>query len=289
MTAEIPSPSDRQALVEQWRNAPFSVVDYSSGKIEGNSPYEYRAGARLMMLGQEVMDLCQWSWTDATADKAFQTLNEGYSRPLGLETKRNVRVLERGFGMGLIASRIIDHLMIVGGNYTCIELNDQIAEYADTRWREVQNESARQIALMPMGGDESDAKYIPINIIRGDAFEETAKLAEKGEKFDIIISDTYPLSDEERSVNDLLDLEQLIKCLDPKGVFAFFGYHTGAQGDLNQRQRNLIDSNFDKIQITHVRVSPPPDYKYFNPPTGPLRRLPVIICTQPIIDVFNPS
>ena len=295
MATEIPNSqgherlgvNDRNILVEQWRNAPYSVKEYPSGKVtdsnEGKALYEYKAGGRLMMLGQEVMDSCQTPWTMATADRAFNALDLNNSTSNYPETKCNVKVLERGWGMGMIASRIMEHLKIRNGNYTCIELNEDIARHADTVWRQIQRDVEINRATSVMGGEPEDALHIPITIIRGDSFEETARLAEEERKFDIIVSDTYPLSEDEKSINDLLDLDQLIKCLAPDGVFAFFGFHTGLDGNMNDRQRNIVERHFDDVHTTWVHVSPPPDYRYFNPPSGPVRRLPVIICTKPIL------
>ncbi len=278
----------REALVERWKKAPNKVHKYPAGKItdsNGEVLYEYSQGGRLLMLGQEVMDSCQRPWTNATVDNAFSALDLNHGRYGHRETKHDAQVLERGFGMGIIASRIMDHLTIRRGSYTCIELNEQIARYADKTWRNKQNQIARYLATSTQGGTVRNAKYLPMTIIRGDAFEETAKLAQEEKKFDIIISDTYPLSDEEKSVNDLQDLETLVQCLNPDGVFAFFGYHSGYQGEMNQRQRSLVERYFDGVTRTIIRgINPPPDYRYFNPENGPVvRELPVIICTKPRI------
>lgn len=279
--------SPREALIERWKNAPMKVYRYSAGKVtnpQGNT-YEYLEGARLGIGDQlEVMDSCQRPWTNATVHNAFSALDLNHSRYSQPETKYDVQVLERGFGMGMIASKIMDYLTIRRGSYTCIELNGQIARYADKTWRNKQDQRARHWATSIRGGTARDAKYLPMTVIRGDAFEETAKLAEEEKKFDIIISDTYPLSEEEKSVNDLLDLETLVNCLNPDGVFAFFGYHSGSQGGMNERQRNLVEKYFDEVSRTIVKgINPPSDYKYFNPESGPIRELPVIICTKPRI------
>ena len=280
--------SPREALVERWKNAPNKIRKYPAGKITGSSGetlYEYSQGARLLILGEEVMDTCQKPWANRTVDNAFYALDLKYSRnATSSTTKYDVHVLERGFGMGIIAARIMLHLTSRRGSYTCIELNEETARYTDKTWRNRQNQIARLLAKSMPGGTARDAKYIPMTVIRGDAFEETAKLAQEEKKFDVVISDTYPLSEEEKSVNDLLDLEQLVKCLNPDGVFAFFGFHTGSEGVMNARQRNLVDKYFNNALTTWVQVSPPPDYKYFNPQSGPVRRLPVIICTEPRIE-----
>ena len=279
--------SSREALAERWKNAPFEVYKYPAGKItdsKGKILYEYSEGARLLMLGEEVMDNCQRPWTKAAVDNAFSTLDPNYKRYGNPETRYDIQVLERGFGMGIIASRIMDYLTIRHGSYTCIELNEQIARYADKTWRKKQNQIARYLATSMQGGTARDAKYLPMIIIRGDAFGKTARLASEGRKFDIIISDTFPLSEDERSVNDLLDLETLVKCLNPDGVFAFFGYHHGFQGGMNEAQRRLVEASFEEVNRTTVKgINPPPDYRYLNPENGPVRELPVIICTKPRI------
>lgn len=280
--------SPREIAVKRWRNALMTVYKYPDGKVidpKGNI-YEYLEGARLGIGDQlEVMDSCQRPWTNATVDNAFFALDLNHSRNAYPETKYDVQVLERGFGMGMIASRIMDHLTTRRGSYTCIELNEQIARYADKTWRNKQDQIARHKATSIRGGRARDAEYLPITITRGDAFEQTARLAREEKKFDIIISDTYPLSEEEKSVNDLLDLETLVNCLNPDGVFAFFGYHSGSQGGMNERQRNLVEKYFDEVSRTIVKgINPPPDYRYFNPENGPVvRELPVIICTKPRI------
>lgn len=275
-------PRPRAELVAEWRKAPEELLKYPAGSVtdpQGNILYTYSRGTRLIILDQEVMDTCQLPWARATVNRAFAALGG----------KEDVKVLERGFGMGLVATAVIlDHLSIRGGEYTCIELNEEDANYADTTWRKEQNEElqrrvkARVRSIRGRIGQTTEEPTVIINdVLRGDAFEETAKLAATGVKFDLIISDTFPLSEEERSVNDLLDLGQLVQCLNPEGVFAFFGFHTGSEGTMNSRQRNIIDTYFVNVSTTYVRVYPPKEYKYFNPASGPVMSLPVIICTKP--------
>lgn len=262
----------RETLVEEWRNASQRLYRYPRGEFrdpQGEILYTYPEGARLLILGQEVMDDCQTTWANATVDKAFESLGG----------KKDVDVLERGFGMGLVATRTFQHLEIRGGTYTVIELNKQVAEYARTNWLNKQNRISKTRATSPLGGKDTGTN-ISFKLIEGDAYEETQKLAEAEDRFDIIISDTFPLSEEERSVNDLLDIETLVRCLRPDGVFAFFGYHAGSQGGMNDKQRAIIERFFNDVHITRVAVSPPPDYQYFQTPNGPLRELPVIICRQ---------
>lgn len=271
----IPSelPSHSEALIEEWRNAPERIHEYGPESIldsEGNVIYEYSKGTRLLILGQEVMDSCQTPWAETTVDKAFEALGN----------KRDVSVLERGFGMGIVATRIIQHLEVRSGRYTGIELNEQVAAFADTTWRRKQSSMARTRATSVLGGTYN-GPHVEINIIKGDAYEETRKLAEAGQKFDIIVSDTFPLSEEERGINDLIDLVTLKRCLSPDGVFTFFGYYTGSQGGIGPTQKDMILEHFAEYSVTEVTVNPPLDYRYFQPPTGPIRKLPVIICRRP--------
>ncbi|MBI2028700.1 MAG: class I SAM-dependent methyltransferase [Candidatus Levybacteria bacterium] len=266
----------REVLVEKWRNAPQDISRYRHGTAvdgEGNI-YEYSAGVRLWIGDQdEVMDSCQKPWAEETVRKAFEAFEE-------LGDKKDVRVLERGFGLGLIATQVMDYLRDLGGSYTVIELNRKVANYANTTWRQKQTTISRAKATSEIGGIFRGLN-VGIEVIEGDAFEETRRLAGEGKKFDIIISDTFPLSEDERSVNDLLDLETLVKCLEPDGVFAFFGYHAGYEGGMNDEQRNLVERNFNGVSRTLVTVNPPLDYRFFQTSNGPLRKLPVIICREP--------
>ena len=273
---DMSSTENRVALIEAWRNADEGVDRYTANKFTdettGEVLYEYPAGARLWIGNQkEVMDSCQKPWAIETVRRAFEAL----------DPKKNVRVLERGFGMGIIAGEIIDHLRHLGGSYTVIELNKKVAHYAKNDWLKKQKVIAKARATSEMGGEYSGSN-VSFKVIEGEAIEETKKIKESGEKFDIIISDTFPLSPDERSINDLLDLDTLVQCLNPNGVFAFFGYHAGSLGGMNDRQRNLVEANFDEVSRTIVKgINPPSDYKYFQTPSGPLRELPVIVCTKP--------
>lgn len=267
-----PKELSRKELIERWKHAPEKLVKYRAGVIkdsEGNVLYEYSKGTRLVILDEEVMDSCQEPWARATVDKAFEVMGN----------KKNPNVLERGFGMGRVASAIVENLIPRGGTYTVIELNKQVAEYA----REWKKNYKELIANMGSPMTPNPGPQISMSIIEGDAVEETKKLAASEKKYDIIISDTFPLSKDEGSVNDLLDLDTLVKLLEPDGVFAFFGFHTGYDGRLNERQGNLVDRHFDEVSRTIAKgINPPPDYKYFNPENGPIvRELPVIICSKP--------
>lgn len=270
----------RKERIEWWRDAPERIHKYEGGDFqdsEGNILYIYGSGSRLLMGDEteknviEVMDSCQTPWAHATVDGAF--------KELGIKD-RPINVLERGFGMGIIASRIIQDLALHsnGGTYTVIELNAQDAEYA-RRWK------SNQLHALTRAGSIRGIKpnhNIEISIIEGEAYEETVRLAEAGEKFDIIISDTYPLTEDERGMNDLLDLETLKQCLNPDGVFAFFAHFPRSADDVSYKQAGIISKHFKNDTRARVTINPPPDYEYLQPETGPIRSLPVVICKNPI-------
>ena len=271
-------PLTRDELVKIWKEAEETVIDYPAGTAVDSQgkTYEYANGVRLWIGNEkEVMDSCQRPWAIETVDKAFEALGP---------TKKNVNLLERGFGIGLIAGEAMDHLRRRGGTYTVIELNDKNYSYAKEKWLPKQESIEQAKATSEIGGTFTEPKVVT-KIIQGDAIKETEKMASEGKKFDIIISDTFPLSEDEKSINDLMDLSTLIKCLNPDGVFAFFGYHSEFQGGMNEKQRNLLDRTFENVSRTMAKgINPPPDYKYFHPKNGSVvRELPVIICTKPRI------
>ena len=281
---------NRDMLVEQWQNAPSGISSYEEGEAfddQGNT-YKYNAGVRLSIGDEpEVMDSCQEPWAAKTVNNAFFWLDQNQVEK---GSKQNVRVLERGFGIGLIAKYTMEELRKRGGAYTVIELNKGVNEYIKKTWMKNQETISRASAASSMGGIYTGPN-VTIELIKGDAVKETKRLVGEGRKFDVIISDTFPLSQEEKSVNDLLDLEILVRCLDPNGVFGFFGYYAGSQGGIGPRQEHMVKQYFREIHVTPVTVNPPPDYKYFlapNPviPNGMIREIPVVICLKPRVQSF---
>lgn len=271
-------PSPREELVLWWKNAPEQIISYERGTVTdptGNIIYEFPEGSTLLIgdnakgKAKQVMDTCETPWAFAAVDKAFVELAQK-SGPLN--------VLERGFGMGLTARRVIQNLITRGGEYTIIELNKENANYAKEWIRK------QKSALSSMASGLPDTKPdINISIMEGEAYEETARLAEKGRKFDIIISDTFPLNEDEHGVNDLQDLATLKDCLEPGGVFTFFAYFPGSTGGVMKNQKDMINEHFASYTVTEITVNPPPDYKYLQTETGPVRILPIVICKIPKI------
>jgi predicted O-methyltransferase YrrM len=269
----------RRERIQWWRNAPEKAIRYRAGSAvdkNGNS-YRYDAGTRLIIGDEkngeaiEVMDECETPWAFLSVDKAFEEIGP---------RDRGIKVLERGFGMGITARRVIQDLIPRDGSYTAIELNKAVAEYARRNWKPKQVEGLKNMA----SGMRGTMPEIDIEIITGEAYEVTKKLAEAGKKFDIIISDTFPLTEDEQGVNDLKDLETLKYCLEPGGVFTFFAYFPGSKGGVVRKQENMIVKHFKDYRLSAATVNPPPSYKFLNPEiTGPVRSLPVVICKNPII------
>ena len=270
--------SPREALVERWKNAPNKIRKYPTGKITGSSGetlYEYSQGARLLMGDEtkeeviEVMDSCDTPWAFATVDMAFKELGA---------KDRPVKVLERGFGMGITARRVIQNLVAHGGEYTVIELNEENAAYA-RQWRTSQEYSLTRMTH----GSQDSRPNISIEVLDGEATEVTGMLQKAERKFDIIISDTFPLSEEERGMNDLLDLDILKHCLESGGVFTFFAYYPESNGGIKELQMSAIRKHFSEYREDEVEVNPPPDYTYLQSSKGPIRKLPVAVCKNPKI------
>lgn len=260
--------------VETWAAEPSKIIAYEKGETElpDGSSYSWKAGRRLVIAGKQVMDTCEYPWAEETINRSFSRVGN-VSSP--------VRVLEFGFGMGITAERAIQQLVGKGeGEYQIVELNRDVYKYAQEIWKKRWMETFKgSKEITP----ESDPK-IKINVRFGEAGEEARKLLERGEKFRIIISDTYPIKTEEQGINDLLHIDVMKKLLAKDGVFAFFPYVPGArQGELTARQHKLIAPHFKDINLSNAEVTPPPSYSYLFRKSGPVRSLPVAICTDPIL------
>lgn len=268
-----------EQVVTEWKNAPAEIVEYESGFVrpEGDSAYRYEAGRRLIIKNELVMDTCEGPWGQAVVDAAFD--HEAIAK---LDRTKTLRVLERGAGLNIAGTRIIDRLIGRGsGEYHVIELNDDVANLAEA-WKQDMEEAIRK------KGREQGLKYnIKIFIHRGEAREVSKQLAEKGEKFNIIISDTYPLDESETGTNDIEDIEVIKNLLyRNNGVFAFFSYFPGM--DQNEGQAGFAVRQLSKVKPHFVEaglkaeamVKPPQDYTYLFRDGKPVRSLPVVICSD---------
>lgn len=273
---EGPKPTENGAI-EEWRNAEATIVDYNGGMVrpENGASYRYDGGRRLVIKDEQVMDTCEGPWGQAVVDAAFD--DPSIDR---LDRTKTLKVLERGAGLNIAGTRIIDRLIGRGsGEYHVVELNDDVADLAEA-WKADMEANIRDKER------RQGIRYnIKIFIHRGDARVVARQLAEKGEKFNIIISDTYPLDDSETGVNDIEDIDVLKSMLyRDNGVFAFFSYFPGmeAEGDghMAAKQLGIVRPHFENINFSDVGVKPPEEYRYLFNGGKPVRSLPVVICSK---------
>jgi hypothetical protein len=120
----------------------------------------------------------------------------------------------------------------------------------------------------------------------GEATEVTRRLVEdEGLKFNMILSDTYPLTEEQKGVNDIQDIEVIKNGLyrNGEGVFAFYSYFPGfdsqhGDGFITATQARILRDYFPERRTDVAEVKPPRDYDYLLDHNGdPVRKLPVVI------------
>ena len=230
------------------------------------------------------MDTCEAPWAFSTVSTAFRQINirEGYPY-------RKLRVMERGAGLNIMGTSIMNALFARGsGEYHIVELNRGIIRETK-KWIDEMNETIEDNKFRY--GTKCD---IQIFLHEGDAREVTKKLIINDKKrFDIIFSDTYPLDDSETGVNDLTDLDIIKKGLRRRvndrvkyGIFAFFPYHPGSadttsDGFITTNQSVILTPHFEDRISTYADVKPSEGYRYlFNPNGEPVRKLPVVICSE---------
>lgn len=223
------------------------------------------------------MDTCEGPWGKIAADKSIEDASWSDFR----DPRRTFRILERGAGLNISGTRLIRRLNEKDGpsEYHVIELNEEVADRAE-EWRE---EQLRQLAMITK--HQGIKSGIKIFIHRGEAKEETARLVrEEKKKFDIILSDTFPITKAEEGINDIIDIDVIKEGLTRNGVFTFFAYHPGAENieennDLLIRQLNRVSPHFKTTGINNADVKPAKGYDYlFRPDGTPIRRLPAFTC-----------
>ncbi|MFH1186606.1 MAG: class I SAM-dependent methyltransferase [Candidatus Levyibacteriota bacterium] len=254
--------------VEEWRNAPVEIIKYDAGAIiinNGDSSrlITYAAGKRMVIGEKQVMDTCELPWVKKTVDEAFkQTANR--RKEQGLRNKP-IDVLDVGFGLGLVADEVLKRKV---GNYTSIELNKQVLQRAG-RWKKRM---------------EKQDVQTKIEILPGEAGTILNELVEDGKKFDIIISDTYPLIKGEAGFNDLKYMDLITMLLKPSGVFGFFPFYQdaaeGTEGKLTHEQAEEITKYFDRYTRDSASVRPSKDYKYLQTSKGWVLELPVVVASM---------
>lgn len=265
-------------VIKEWTNTPISIQEYPQGRygaIGSRQSYEYPAGRRLLIGDAQVMDTCEAPWAAATVDSAFNS--PGIRR---LRTDYKIRVLERGAGLNIAGSRVIQNMIGRGsGEYHVIELNSEVAKMS-MRWQEREMEMLRQ--YQQQQGLDLDIK---IFVHQGDAREVARDLVNQRKKFNIIISDTFPLTAAEAGMNDIEDLDVLKRGLysGDEGVFSFFAYYPGWNNDvgsIRSRQQSTLSRHFSEVRFRDVDVKPAVGYNYLFEEGKPIRNLPYVICTE---------
>lgn len=284
---------ERKLLVEEWRKAPTNLksdsYNYSGGVHKdknGKLLYRYPAGTRLEIQYQgkivQTMDSCEIPWCEAMVNQLTAGL-----KPVS-ETKRKPRFLVRGFGQGIDSTFIVQKMIALGGGVIhIVELNDEDADFAEKEWKEEQEKAIEsQSRRLPEARPD-----ISIEIFRGDAYEITEMFVseardKKGKiredkKYDRILSDTVPLSQDEIGVNDLLDLGNLKELLRDDGLVGVYTHFPGTKGGVYGRQKDLIYNNGFVYSLDSVKVLPPPDYHYLHTEQDePVTELSVVVCRK---------
>lgn len=256
--------------VRAWANAHEELVPYTKGQgvYRDGTPYEYDAGKILLIDDKQTMASCERPWSEKVAKLVFAPF-EGKDVP--------IRVLEFGFGMGITAEKVLYELGDRRrGEYHGVELNGEVYDYANGVWKPRWVEHFKTTP-------ESEPK-VKISVTHGEAAEEARRLVERGEKFRIIISDLYPITEKQRGINDLLFLDDVVRLLTQDGVFAFYPYYpgVGAMGELTRKQAALMGDHFGNVSVDQgPEVKPPREYTYLYTRKGAVRRLPTAVCTVP--------
>lgn len=163
------------------------------------------------------------------------------------------------------------------GEYVGVELNKEVFDFAQTWKNEV------EAGFQSYSPAEPDIK---ISIRQGDGRVVAQQLAEERKsrgKFDIIISDTYPIKQDEKGINDLKNLDVLTTCLSSRGVFAFFPFFPESDdpNHFTHEQRRLIAPYFQIVRTSDANINPPKKYKYLWHGSEPVRKLPVAVAIGP--------
>ena len=247
------TPDERKPLIEHWKNMPAQVVAYSGGTYPDGT--RYGEGRRLLIGQEQVMDSFEEPWCRATIDKVFQEQRQG---PLV--------VVERGFGLGIMSQLILEQMLSRGGVYNIIELNNTVYKWA-REWASRANEHIKPLGI-----------NLTIQVLQGDA-DEIIEQTQEAQFIDILISDTYPLVEDELGINDLLGLSAMTSRLKDEGVFTFFASHKDNQGGgLDEKQLRLTYNHFRRFTVETTEVIPPSDCTYLQ---GPKKKLPVVLCELP--------
>lgn len=270
-----------QVIINEWANAPIEIVEYPSGRygeVGSRSSYEYDAGRRLLVGLHQVMDTSEAPWATATVHGAFNS--PGIRR---LRYDKKISVLERGAGLNIAGSRVVQSMVGRGsGEYHVIELNRTVAKMTHA-WRDRELERLAQFQR-----EQGIRLDIDIVVHEGDSRVIARDLAAQRKKFNIIISDTFPLTPSETGINDIEDLDVLKKILysGDEGVFSFFAHYPGwsqdadIPGTIRARQQSMLSRHFSEVSFREAFVKPAVGYDYLFEGGRPVRSLPYVICTE---------
>lgn len=308
---EDPTGFSERELVERWKKAPHQVIPYKEGVVElpDGTSYSYRDGRRLLVIPggmkvvedgkvvldkndipivkggkvEQVMDTCEFNQAEETVRLAFEAVQA--------DRKRGLRVLEFGIGLRIAANRFIEQFTgrNIDGLYVGVDLNEGV--YNDA----VQWQKGKEEELERKKKEGETSAEIHIRLIRGEAGKVARDLLkeigdDESQKFDIIYSDTFPLSPDEAGINDWKHIEVLKKLLAKGGAFSFFPFtpgkvaqtEEGLAGIVTGEQINLINAHFEKPLPGRAKVLPPREYKYLWRGGKPVLWLPVMVCQDPI-------
>lgn len=251
-------PIDRKKDIERWSNYTRRIDTYDVANPDGTISKKRRLFIGPKDNEEYVMDEFEQPWVDRTVKEMFKG-KEG-----------SLRVIERGYGLGLMSRGIIQEMAKRGGEYVLVELNKQVFEDAKTRFKKI-------MPILQKAQDQGLMPKLEIQLILGDADEAIKSFPD--EYFDLVFSDTHQLREDERGVNDLLTIDTVVRKIKKRGRFTFCAFHRDNQtGYPDTRQLDLIGDLFGtNIAVYHERVNPPVDCTYAYEP----QKLPVVICEKP--------
>lgn len=283
----------RVSKVEAWKKEQIHLIDYPGGITPDGR--NYSAGRRLIIAGEQVMDTCETPWCKSAVEDVFKgiklepDLRDSSRSPNSF--KPPLKVLERGHGLGISGRFIIQRLISLGypSTYTVVELNHMVANAA-RNWKESLEHGLKALAY----GLVDTLPQIETRIIEKDALAATEDFIKNGDKFDIIFSDTYPLTEAESGSNDLTDINLLKRCLSPNGRLAYFGLDLASSHVVREGRKGIIGSfdlsifkHFKSVSVNSVEVNPAPDYLYLYKEGIPIVELPAITCIGPKFDSLS--
>lgn len=248
----------RRPYTERWRKLPRVILESKIPEFLPDGTIKPKE-RMLLIAGEQVMHAFEEPWCRETVEAMF----EDKSGPL--------TVVERGFGLGIMADYTLQKMLSHGGKYYIIELNDQV--YGDLeKWIKEKKKALEKLKL------PSPLEIIPIH---ADADEAILSFAPGS--LDIIISDTHQVVPEERGINDLLLLSELKKRLKQEdGSFTFCAFHKYNQkAGFDEKQIAILSEHFDSFHVVKgVDVNPTSTLGKIDYFQG--SRLPVVRCKRPI-------